>query len=467
MVGVNELQSATPSWTSPTRALPIVLALWLLVLVCVAGARQADVLRMAALGSLALAGVGCLWHKRITGWMAWPLALACYGLIGCLNPSGWFDIDNDRIVAIEQALDGLPTTVDRSISWRATIDLVGLGCLLPLAVVVGRSYRSAQQLVAVLGCGLFVWMLVGGVARAGEASGFDLVANSSDWTWRHGMPYGTIDYHGNAGTLIVITGVLAGSVLMAVGRGLGRQIWPMVVLCLLSIAAAMVNSSRIGLVLALTIVPLYTLIAIIYLRQGRRDEAASQVRSMLIFLVGTLLICCVSSQVRAQNSIQRLEELPGYFNSEHYPRWMENELAMELFRERPVWGFGPGTYALVSDESRIEGHFFVPAFVLGQTREANHHAKQDALQLLVSWGVVGAAIFAVPVLFAGYAMVRSRALPRPARHLQWVLAGVIAVVLLHGLGDCTLQLPATQAITLVVLGLLIASRSWTSTGSHA
>lgn len=427
------------------------------------GGRLPGVADCAAVAGVVLLLAGMLLLGSWTRWAIWPAAIAGYGLVAALNPSGRYDATSGEVVAIEGAAHWLPSAIEGQVALRATAQLAALACLLPLAALVGRSFKAARYMGIALGSGLVIWTVASAGLKLVDVTVFDLVDPADAWAWRHGLPFGTIDYHNNAGTVVAIGLGFAGFGIawpasrVAAEQGeqarRGLRFAISAAMAGACVVAAGINPSRAALMLCVAMLPVCLIWHGLTLRRGCGVAAA------LLVAIAAVSLTAVPSD--AQSSVERLDELAEQVAPEYYPRKMEVRVAGELIRERPLFGHGPGTYAIASAKSSIEGHFFVPPYRPGQTRDAQHAANADAMQLLVSWGVVGGAIFLLPVAAVPVVLLgRRKAFSPEARRLRLTLLAGLLAVALHGLVDCPLQLPMIQAAVLVMLGLLLASPTW-------
>ena len=117
-------------------------------------------------------------------------------------------------------------------------------------------------------------------------------------------------------------------------------------------------------------------------------------------------------------------------------------------------GFGPGTwsetYPRFTDDPWVRTYYLQMQF-----------ARQDFLQGLVEWGVLGAAAWAVLIGGAfrggGYRLRRYRGTAGPIDMEEGMVAGAMGAlvgVLLEAVGDFPLQVPSIQLYVVVLLGFL-------------
>jgi len=121
---------------------------------------------------------------------------------------------------------------------------------------------------------------------------------------------------------------------------------------------------------------------------------------------------------------------------------------LAMWRSRPVWGTGPGSFATVFPyyQSDALGTHFV------------RHAHNDPLQFLAEFGLLGGAI-----MLAGVGLILlSAGVQRGGKHddglYQVGLSAGLCGVLMHSLVDFPLQHPLILLSACVWVGLLAGSR---------
>jgi O-antigen ligase len=130
--------------------------------------------------------------------------------------------------------------------------------------------------------------------------------------------------------------------------------------------------------------------------------------------------------------------------------------AVEMFRERPVVGWGPGTYAAEFTPHRLEAEIRARRRYVNPLLTSTYsEAHCDYLQLFAETGVPGglAALVALGALFA--AVGRRAAKPGPNRTEAAILMGLLAAGAAAALTWFPLQRPISAAPL-----LLAAGRSW-------
>ena len=120
------------------------------------------------------------------------------------------------------------------------------------------------------------------------------------------------------------------------------------------------------------------------------------------------------------------------------------EAAMNLIRDYPVFGAGPGTFYLAFPPYRTEkiGSFFV-------------HAHNDYVQFAAESGVLGLAILGVFVLLCVAAALRAQWQRRDPlmRGMSFACIMGVTAILIHSWVDFNLQIPANAALFMVLCSL--------------
>lgn len=123
--------------------------------------------------------------------------------------------------------------------------------------------------------------------------------------------------------------------------------------------------------------------------------------------------------------------------------------AFEAFLERPVLGWGAGSFAAV-----------FPRFRTAEVPYRVDHAHNEPLEILVESGAAGAVAALVVLVFLFRALDRGRRERAPARDLAVAAAAALVAVLLHGAFDFPLRIPAVAVATAWAAGIGVgAARS--------
>ncbi|MBI2215524.1 MAG: O-antigen ligase family protein [Acidobacteria bacterium] len=119
-------------------------------------------------------------------------------------------------------------------------------------------------------------------------------------------------------------------------------------------------------------------------------------------------------------------------------------LSIEAWRDFPIFGSGLGTFREAF--RRVQ-----PAGTNLLVEQAHH----DALQMLVTGGVVGLALSAFAIVTIGCLLARGAISNRHREGSAWSLAGLGAIVALtlHGLVEFNFSIPAIPATLAIVTGL--------------
>jgi len=410
-----------------------------------------------------------LWSVLVVGFAGWcHVRMPCHQRVGIRASKRRIALALGAFaVLVYGGVSALEWSVDTVWSGQSLFMWAGPIVLVPAVAMWCQDidfFRfSADRLTTWFAFGGFSWVIIGLLLWGWPSN--PLHAWLAKQSWPHGKVFATIDYHGNAGTLIVLTAIWLS--LWVSGR---KYAWRWSVLLLPILIASVINASRTGMIM----VPVAVLaaIGIAWWGQYQRDHhdgalslgrgwAFRQIISVglcSVFIGGALIGAGYAFWDRLQGSaIDRLSTWVSEVKPEHYPRWMEMEAAWRLIQSRPFVGYGVGSYPAVSaEEPGIQDHFFAPSPLSRDAFNSLHHANSDPMEVWVEWGAVGWMLLVWPV---GWAMARSWRVALGARvnqSTQCLMLGValsLTAVVLHGLIDCTLQLPVILALFSVLVGI--------------
>jgi len=359
-------------------------------------------------------------------------------------------------------------------------EMLRVSSVLAVLLVVSDVGRFAAVRTA-----LWIGSAVAGcsVAVLGIAQRFGWFANSlSGMRGDEGTPFGTFNYHGNAGAFLnlVIPAVFGLAVVAwrmrkhAALRGLS------VIAPLLLLVAAVVNVSR-GAV-AITALMLVTSAAVV---SRSRGGGLSFWRAMLPLALVVPLALCVSHFANGGTSLHRWRQMVRQPTGE-VARRMVWDIAWPMAAEAGPFGNGPGTFKVLLPKSPRLGPSFYEKWIL-QAHEPGgrismwSQAHEDYLQTVVEWGWAGGAVWAA--IFGGgficlVQSARKRRVPEQGlaregcedsanqcgsvfdRTAIFCTGMALAGVCIHASFDFPLQILPLQFHVAMLLGLAWSSPRW-------
>jgi hypothetical protein len=260
--------------------------------------------------------------------------------------------------------------------------------------------------------------------------------------------FATYYAHANAGAYLnlVLPVVVILTLRSFLKRGAQIERAISLVLCLLTVIAAISNTSRGGHVV--------TLFIFITLSICLRDLLVSRARGFetkrwFVAVVVGLAVIAIAGVSQLNLSISRWHSvIEGPANNS---RWQASRAAVGALGDAGWFGFGPGTF-------RVAFPYYTNGFgsTIGGVWRFLH---QDYLQTLMEWGWVGSACWAV--LFFGaiwsvVATLRRRAVaPLTGRQRLFLTGAVVALggVALHALVDFPLQIASLQLYVATYVGV--------------
>jgi O-antigen ligase len=372
-------------------------------------------------------------------------AFAVFG-IGPLRTGGprWSDVSPAARIALLATVAALvwaclsaALSPDRAIALDSLRTILGFCLLLPLGASAVVARRRNFLLATVL-------------AAAAVNTALSLLQARGTSLFRL-QTYGTRNetgaLAGNVGYLalsLAFAGVLALGVLLA-SRRAGVRIVAAVAL-LLSLAGLFVNrnlTSWIALVIGGSI--------LLVMSFGRRS-VIPVVAVVVAFALASLLVAPLRQRVGETVQMVRRgdwDRLTTYRTG----AWAA---ALEMTRERPVVGFGPGTYAAEFTPHRLKAEIRTRRRYVNPLLTSSYsEAHCDYLQAFAETGVPGGltALVAVGALFA--AIGRRATRPGPSRKEATILVALLAA----GAAAALTWFPLQRPISAVPL-LLAAGRSW-------
>jgi len=267
--------------------------------------------------------------------------------------------------------------------------------------------------------------------------------------------FSTYYYHGNAGAFLNLVWPLSfGLVIRAFASESHpwmRAMWTSVFL--LTIAAVLANTSRMGQVVALL------LLVAICVQFGplliRKLSGGKSVALAGALAIGLALIAFAQAS-HFEQALNRWQ-----LQTEHIPddaRWQASRVAVRALPDARLFGFGPGTFRVVFPIYNRSGGDQVP----GTWR----FLHEDYLQTVLEWGWIGGILWAllffggITIGIRGYKEHGRRDWTTRRRVLQPLVIIALIGVALHALVDFPLQIESIQLYVATCLGLCWGSRLW-------
>jgi diacylglycerol kinase (ATP) len=394
--------------------------------------------------ALALWLIDCGLQRRMPRLSLWLVVAGAWLIV----QAWWMGLNADQALGVSRSLRWAPGSVDQELSigmaLRATT-LVGVLCMVS---DLARHRKWRQRLwwtLALTGSSI---VLLGLVQRIGGAPG-------TFWGFDPDAPtfFATFPYHANAGAFLnLVWPVMAGLLTVAM-REHGPP-WQRTVLTLSLVGclcALLVNTSRGSGFVAVLMVALW-LIWLLFAQSRWRwiklSRPALLGRALAVVGLASLLAMAIGID-------RTLERWRGFDRELHAgnPRWQADVTSVRIVGDAGVTGFGPGTFVRV-----------YPLY-LSDPRTNLEHAHNDYLQILIEWGFLGAAAWAIAFfggpLRAGWRWALGQGTIR-TRDRILAFAGLSALVglALHALVDYPLQIASIQLYAVVLAGLFWGFPHW-------
>lgn len=411
-----------------------------------------------------------------------PVALL---LVGLLLAQGWWMTANaasryrpepPAFEPVPQLWGAVAGTVDRAESARI---MIHISCLLGAFCCACDVVRSREwglrilRNIAVAGSSV---ILLGVVQRAGVWT--PALAHMRP---HEGFPFGTFNYHGNAGAFINL--VIPAAALLVLrsfrdGSSVRERAVAIFMLCV-CVIGAFVNVSRAAMVISLAILGASAVLSYRLLRRARMSELCDARpaggrgwgRVVTAVLLGATALACITAAVLViggTTAWQRWAALPSQLSGPN-ARVILWRVCWPMAREAGMLGNGPGSFKLLFPQSphmvpELYANYIVREHVPGTRVSMWNHAHQDYLQTVIEWGWVGASAWAA--LVVGWVLPpgrRGRWDPGASRNPQLSWRGprpfaVVALggVLAHAAVDFPLQVPSIQLYVAMYIALLWA-----------
>ncbi|PIB94242.1 O-antigen ligase [Caulobacter sp. FWC2] len=377
----------------------------------------------------------CRWAQKVPSVLTapWPGLLFAGVLVAAawsLTPFGpggahpvWSYLDRN----------GGAITVDRSSLILNLLRLVGLACLFLAARIIGASETRRRALVWWLLLGLTAFAAVAIVDHVSLRAGRRLTA--------------TLFSPNTAATLMGVGAIFAAMFFSQTVQRTGGalRLDRMDLSASLSLAAAAVFAVALALTASrggifATVVGLAVLLTWQVLAQGRRVRAIAIVGGAAVLLV-VIGVAMRSAELTAA----RLEHLDGDVAT----RKAIFDAHWQAFQSSPWFGYGLGSFPIVNQLITTTENLNV----LHDVR-ATHNLY---LQWLEETGMVGSVAMLAWLLAALWRVGQDAIRPGTVGALARATIAATVVVLLHGLSDFAVQVPALQALFAVGLGAMTAT----------
>lgn len=391
-------------------------------------------------------------RRVVASWVALAL-VATLLLVGYLNPAYVETVDAEGRAGFARAdwIAWLPTCVD---AHRAgTLGLLTFSGLLAATLASTVMVRRASLRLVLHGVfwSVVAQAILGSFVRL---SGGDRLL----WVFEPVNPsfFGAFRYHNHWGAYALL-GLGCGLVLLRESRDrhggwIGARnpsVFYAVSLALvaLSILLSSARASLLGLVLMVSFLWLWPLfrrsLGAGDLDVYRRRRHWQRLALACVAVGGVLWMAWVlNGQTWSQRWQQTLFEWAAW--TEHgvpVSRWRAAEITVEIIRQRPVWGWGWGSFA------HVFAAFAAPLGFFPSGYGRMEFAHNDWLQGMADLGVAGFLIFCLPMAIWIWRASRS---PSPARGPLLAAVGVVALM---AWVDFPLSNPAVFAHTVVLLAV--------------
>lgn len=400
------------------------------------------------------------------------LCMACILIIGgiggwmCLNVNSFYDASTQQFVATTPGAPDIPGSVDGTLARETT--LIALSMLVTLCIVADLCQRPAWRtrilvLIALAGS---IFVAFGIFLKSGV---LDIQLPMND---KEGFPFGTYNYHANAGSLINLVipaafGLMCLGLLQRGGKALGVIGGMMLMTCLVG---TFVNVSKAATVIALC---LSAAMAVWLVRHRPSADNLPQwmtPRNLImaasgILVVGVVLVLTIGGS----KQLDRWKELPGSIDSEN-PRILMMRVATPMAIEAGMLGNGPGSFKVLMPHSdhlmpEINEKWILRYHKPGTKVSMWSQAHQDYLQLIVEWGWFGGGAWIV-ILVGGFFVVvwtlfkTSELQPIADKIVLAATSVALFGVLWHALFDFPMQIMSLMFYTMVYQGIAWGSKGW-------
>jgi O-antigen ligase len=363
--------------------------------------------------------------------------LLVLGVMQTLNPKYLYDPVTHGMTPLPTYRLGLPGTMDQQTSLMAIIHwgALALAFLTLTDLLRHRDLRwFLQTAMAITAVGLAVF----GIAQKIQGAVIVPFTSKQSSTF-----FGTYVYHAHAAAFLNLCwpSALALAIRALYGdRPFSRAIW--INGFLLIFVALFINISKFGHLAALPGLAL----AFLMMRKGIPSGAAKA--SPIIWAVIAVVVLGAMTALALPlvgRSIGRWDEV---MRSGFGGRPLLFEIALNMIRQYPLWGTGPGSFHLVfpyfSAEYRLEGRFT--------------HAHQDYLQTLVEWGIPGGLVW-FGLVGGGFLKGCREHWRRPEELSTGAALLALTILGVHAMVDFPLQIGSLRLYAAVYLAMLWRDRA--------
>jgi len=339
---------------------------------------------VAALSILAIMGNAIALRRFSLGGIPWvqavlALALLGYGWSAAWNAESYFDPYLLRFIPETKWLHFWPSTIDSQIS-NATMER--LSALLLMTLVSANAGRSQtwrrRVLVTMAGTGISIAIF--GIAQK--------LARAPLLFWepeRFGETvFAMYRYHANAGAYLNLIWPICGALAMGAFEKrytpLQRAVWVPAIFVIL--AGLVLNVSKGAQMVAVVMMMASGLLVFLLTKAKGRFWGRGGLASLLAF--GAIMATVIT--IGWKPVVERWAEFFHGDPANEGRIWMARA-CLDMIRDRPCYGFGPGAFVLVFP-------FYSKPY--GRSLEGFwHYAHCDYLQTLVEWGIIGSLLWAL------------------------------------------------------------------------
>jgi O-antigen ligase len=286
-----------------------------------------------------------------------------------------------------------------------------------------RNLRTLVFSLSVFGFVLAVFAIVQGFSGTLKIYGFRSTSSLSASIFG---PYANHNHY--AGLMEMLVPLAAASAILESGAKRSLLVFGAVIM-----AVSIVFSRSRGGMIALACCFLFVCVLLLRTQRRRRGLIAAFVVCMLF---ATLVLLLGTDRI-----FDRLLETQDQYRFRIYGD------SLRMIVEKPILGYGSGTFQYV-----------YPQFQSFWTNLLVNHAHNDYLELLIEYGILGAALFLwmiVAVIRVGFCKLKAGENDEGGLLSFAAMAGIVAM-LVHSLFDFNLHIPANAALFFVLCAAVAA-----------